>query len=146
MPAQTYTVPGDPRAAADQAAEAARNANDRLGRTAAAALAAAVRDILTMRDDTRPFDAAHIELVESEFASLTPTGRYWTADGTAQTFADTEGVTDPDAVMWELREESAYLEEATRDGWSPVVTELPSTAEQRTYRLDLAAAAALPLD
>ncbi|MFD8597679.1 hypothetical protein ACFV1L_22015 [Kitasatospora sp. NPDC059646] len=149
-PRLSYLLP-DPRTlaiAAEEVADDDPHKALRRGRVMAVVTAAGFRDVLTGCDPDAPFDAVHGELVLTA-AGMAPTGRYWTADGTARTFADTEGVTDPEHYRWELEEWTAHLDESNRQVWGPLVTELPEHPDHRGwqgYRLDLAAAAALPLD
>ncbi|KPI33294.1 hypothetical protein OV450_1382 [Actinobacteria bacterium OV450] len=132
--------------AAHEALEVARKANERLGRAMAVTVAAAVRDILTDCDHEAPFDAAGLELVEDDGATLHATGRYWTADGEARDFATTPGVDDGQFGVFEMNEWVNYLGDSNWEVWRPLCTSEPDREGRSVWRLDLAKAAALPLD
>ncbi|MFJ7586983.1 hypothetical protein ACIQZO_06230 [Streptomyces sp. NPDC097617] len=132
--------------AAHEALAAHFQAGARLGRVMAVVTAAAVRDILTDHDHEAPFDAAHTELVEAADGALYGTGRYWTADGTETSFTEAVGEHEAAMGVYGMNEWTPYLDHGNRDVWKPLVTELPARNGQPAYRLDLAKAAALPLD
>ncbi|GAA2948426.1 hypothetical protein ACFPN0_15125 [Kitasatospora cinereorecta] len=132
--------------AAHEALNAHFAAVARLGRVMAVVTAAAVRDILTDNDHDAPFDAAHAELVEAADGSLHGTGRYWTADGTETSFTEAIGEHEAAMGVFGMNEWTPYLGYENQDVWKPLVTKLPDRNGQPAYRLDLAKAAALPLD
>ncbi|MEU1853911.1 hypothetical protein ABZ499_32810 [Streptomyces sp. NPDC019990] len=146
MTHHTYTTPDDLAAAAHAALEATRAAHQQLGRAMTAVTAAAVRDILTGHDHSKPFDAARAELTESPDGSLFPTGRYWTAAGAERTFTGTVGAADAGNGIHGMSEWTAYLDDNTADVWRPLCTELPDRDGRPAYALDLIRAASLTLD
>ncbi|MDH6189154.1 hypothetical protein M2168_002186 [Streptomyces sp. CZ24] len=143
-----YPLPDDQ--ALGKAAHEALNAHwaaaARLGRVMAVVTAAAVRDILTDHDHDAPFDATHAELVEAADGSLHGTGRYWTADGTETSFTEAIGQHEAATGVHGMNEWAPYLGDTNRAVWSPLVEEMPDRDGQQVFRLDLAKAAALPLD
>ncbi|THA54255.1 hypothetical protein [Streptomyces sp. A1136] len=132
--------------AAHDALNAHFAAVERLGRVMAVVTAAAVRDILTDNDHDAPFDAAHAELIEAADGSLHGTGRYWTADGTETSFTEAIGEQAAGMGVFGMNEWTPYLGYENEKVWKPLVEELPPRGGQQVYRLDLAKAAALPLD
>ncbi|MFD4320564.1 hypothetical protein [Streptomyces sp. NPDC058548] len=145
QPRQTYPLP-DIGNAAHEALAALHKERDRVGRVMAVVTASAVVDILTDHDRAAPFDAAHAELIEAEDGSLHATGRYWTADGQERTFADSVGERDANWGVYGMNEWTPYLDYDNDRVWKPLVDELPPRNGQKVYRLDLAKAAALPVD
>ena len=147
---QTPAYPLPDGQAISKAAEAALNAYfaavARLGRVMAVVTAAAVRDILTNCDHDAPFDAAYAELVEAEGSSLHATGRYWTADGTETSFTEAIGEVDAGSSVFDMNEWTPYLNDGNREVWGPLVEEMADRDGRPVYRIDLAKAAALPLD
>lgn len=146
--APAYPLP-DGRAiskAADEALTAHAAAVTRLGRVMAVVTAAAVRDILTGCDHDAPFDAAYAELIEAADGSLLGTGRYWTADGMQTSFTEAIGEFDAGMGVHGMNEWTPYLDDTNREVWGPLVEEMPDRDGRAVYRIDLARAAALPLD
>ncbi|MEU7156036.1 hypothetical protein AB0A98_06265 [Streptomyces chrestomyceticus] len=137
-----YQIPAS-LLAAHKEVEVLAKALDRFGRAMAVTVAAAVRDILTGFDRAAPFDAAHLELVESTDGSLWATGRYWTTVGEERTFATTPGVHDASKSVDELNEWAPYLDSSTSRVWGPLVSKLPVVEGRTAYRLDLVQAASL---
>ncbi|WP_439082097.1 hypothetical protein [Streptomyces sp. WL006] len=133
-------------AAVDDALSALHQAQDRIGRVMAVVTAAAVRDILTGDTPGAPFDATHVELMATEDGSLHATGRYWAADGTEALFTETLGATEGGNAVFDMNEWTPYLDRENEGIWRPLVTVLPERHGRPVYRLDLAKAAALPLD
>ncbi|WP_327345942.1 hypothetical protein [Streptomyces europaeiscabiei] len=132
--------------AATEALEAARRANERLGRVMAIVTAAAVRDILTGHEAAAPFDAVRAELVEGEDGSLFPTGRYWTAAGDERTFTEAVGASEAGNGIHGMSEWTVHLDDDNRHVWEPLCTELPDRDRRPAWGIDLVRAAALDLD
>ncbi|MEU6628424.1 hypothetical protein ABZ905_09030 [Streptomyces parvus] len=146
--APAYALPDSDAigAAVDETLSALHQAQDRTGRVMAVVTAAAVRDILTGDTPGAPFDATHVELMATEDGSLHATGRYWTADGTEALFTETLGATEGGNAVFDMNEWAPYLDRENEGIWRPLVTVLPERHGRPVYRLDLAKAAALPLD
>ncbi|MGW3308264.1 hypothetical protein ACWDG9_16950 [Streptomyces sp. NPDC001073] len=141
-----YRVPSSLGVAAHEALEAAHIAHERLGRAMCVVTAAAVRDILTGHEPDAPFDASAVELVEGVSGSLFPTGRYWTTAGDERTLTDAVGETDAGNGVHGMSEWTEYLNDATRDVWRPLCTELDDCDGRPSFSFDLIRAAALTLD
>ncbi|MET9935450.1 MULTISPECIES: hypothetical protein [unclassified Streptomyces] len=144
QPAQTYSLP-DFHAEATDAVAALQAAQERVARVMAVVTAAAVVDILTNWDREAPFDAAHLELIESADGSLHASGTYWTTTGDEKTFA---GELDDHTAYWarhEMNEWVEYLDGENRHVWEPLVQEAGTLGGRKVFRFDLAKAAALPI-
>ncbi|GGZ23473.1 hypothetical protein GCM10010387_15820 [Streptomyces inusitatus] len=143
-----YPLPdsGTLSVAAQTALNASHQAAYRLGRVMAVVAAAAVRDILTGHDHEAAFDAAGVELTETADGSLQATGWYWTAAGEQHTFAEAIGEREASWSVSGMNEWTSYLDDSNRDVWHPLCTEALDRDGCPAYRLDLAKAAALPID
>ncbi|MFZ3595068.1 hypothetical protein [Streptomyces sp. BH104] len=132
--------------AVDKVIAELRHVQHRIGRVMAVVTAAAVRDVLTGRDHDAPFDAAWVELVEHEDRKLFASGAYWTAAGKRRTFLDDFGRADGANAALDLNDWTGDLDDTNREVWEPISERLDDRRGRRVFRMDLAKAAALPLD
>ncbi|MBA0053453.1 hypothetical protein E0L36_22015 [Streptomyces sp. AJS327] len=144
--AKSYPLPEGPDMgqAVDSALKASQAAAQRLGRVMCVITAAAVRDVLTDRDHDAPFDAEWVEVAVSGDGSLFATGWYWPVSGERTAFADV--VDDAANEVFDMNEWTPYLDDSNREVWEPISERLPDHRDgRRVWRINLAAAAALPL-
>ncbi|WP_433856683.1 hypothetical protein [Streptomyces kronopolitis] len=118
----------------------------KVGHVMAVVTAAAVRDILTGCDHDAPFDAAWVEVAETPDGTLFASGAYWTTAGERRTFIDDLGEADGGTGVFEMNEWTPYLDDTNREVWEPISERLADRDGCRVFRIDLAKAAALPLD
>lgn len=113
------------------ALDARKDANLRLGRVVAVAVAAAWRDL-------QP-DATQVEMGKTIGDSMWCTGRYWTTEGQERAVDQAE--------MYEMREWVEWLDDDTQDAWQHLTTKLPDDPGTywKSFRFDLIKSAALPI-
>ncbi|MFH8642723.1 hypothetical protein [Streptomyces goshikiensis] len=136
---QSYRVP-DNEALRDALAlaDSCLVGREAAARTMCVLLAATIRDLFTDYEPEAPFDAVALELLLHISGRVSPSGWYWTADGTRRELPGAEDT-------YHLSEWSGELGKANRAGWLPLCTLIGGTMQFTRYRLDLARAAALPL-
>ncbi|MER6256253.1 hypothetical protein ABT224_33380 [Streptomyces sp. NPDC001584] len=140
-PSAPYTVDSSELTVAiEEARDRVYRAQERLARVACAHIAESVRDILTDHDPdpAAPFDARTFRLTMQNH-QVVADGTYWTASGEERRIAGRVN-------RFELAQWTNELHRYNRDVWESLCLYDREEGDSTHYRLDLAQAAALPVE